>query len=227
MNKFSFKKVGFYEKSDQSDFYECFIVNANDEVALIDNSIINSGVFFKIEIYKKLSTLFIDLELLSWSNSELKNVTLERSIWAEEGFGGGENIPIIKNHYSKIISNFFTAMEQLKYHWQLKDMLHKMKHPTFIFHYKLLNLFTQVELEKIMLAYFENHPIFNVSLFNQRPRSIEIGYLFLPHTISGLYIDGMELSVDLDQSDMPIIEDNENGILSKEQFLSRLTLLEV
>ena len=49
MNKFSFKKVGFYEKSDQSDFYECFIVNANDEVALIDNSIINSGIFLKIE----------------------------------------------------------------------------------------------------------------------------------------------------------------------------------
>jgi hypothetical protein len=225
MNTFSFKKENFYKNDTQEPFHESFLVNASDEITLDDTTQMLSGVYFKLDIYKKNKDLMVEIELLSWSNSEQKHLPISHSIWSEEGFGSGKHIPTFQAHYKKIISNFFAALKNLKYHWQIKDLIFKIKHPSFIFHYKLLNLFSQQELESIMLMYFSNHPLFNIPLFQKPPKRNTLDYAFLPQVVNGFYLEGIEVSVDLNESDMPLLEDLENGIISKEEFLKRIALL--
>lgn len=224
MNRFSFKKERFYKDDEKEPFFESFLVNANDEVTFSDNLQMLSGVYFQLEIYKKSRDFHVDIELLSWSNSEQKYVWLKNSIWSEDSFGKGAYIPIIQAHYKKLIYNFFAALDTLKYHWQIKDLVYRIKHPTFIFHYKLLNLFSQKELEQIMLKHMCNYPILNISLFSNAPKRGALKYAFLPHIIDGFYIDGIEVSVDLNQSDIPLIEDIDSGVISKNELLTRLNI---
>jgi len=226
MDKFSFKKVDFYKKDSSVELYETFLLDANDEIVLADNSQVNCSIYFKTDIYRKKTTLYVDIALYSWCNNQQDYVPLNKSIWNKDSFGGGLNIPVFETHYNKIISNFFMALEQVKYHWEIKDIIHKFKHPIFVFHYKLLNLFTRQELEEIMLTHFKSYPVFNTSLFYKRPKNQALSYLLLPNVVSGLYIDGIEISTDLDETDMPIIEDNDSGAISKKEFLNRLALLQ-
>ena len=80
-----------------------------------------------------------------------------------------------------------------------------MEHPIFSFHYKLLNSFSKQSLEDICLKYFDNYPVLNVSLLKTKVQKDEIYYLFLPNYINGFFINGIEVSVDLDETDYAII----------------------
>ena len=100
-------------------------------------------------------------------------------------------------------------------------MIYKMEHHTFIFHYKLLNLFTQKELENIFLKNFKNYPILNIPMYKTIPTKSNFRYSFLPHVINGFYIYGLEVSVDINSDDSPVIEDD-NGKITKEQFFKEL-----
>ena len=222
MNTFSFKKQNFYKNIKQEAFHESSLINAWDDVTFENNAQRQSGVYFNFSIYKKNDDLLVEIELLSWSNCKQTHVPLEQSIYSEEGFGSGKHIPTLQAHYKKLILNFFGALDTLKYHWQVKDLVYKIKHPSFIFHYKLLNLFTQQELEKIALKCNFTHTLFNVSLFNKPPKQGALSHAFLPHIVNGFYIHGIEVSVDLNESDLPLLEDIDSGVISKEEFLKRM-----
>ena len=114
--------------------------------------------------------------------------------------------------FNKLLVSISGSIKELKYYWHLKELIHKMEHPIFSFHYKLLNCFSKQSLENICLKYFDNYPVLNISLIKTKAQKDEICYLFLPHYINGFYINGIEVSVDLDETDYAIIEDEENKI---------------
>ena len=171
-----------------------FFINANDELVLENDN-------------KK-----VEISLYSWSNIKQSLVLIDKSIWKDFEFGAGKHIPKIEKHYKSIIDNFLNIFKELKYYWHLKELIHKMEHPIFSFHYKLLNSFSKQSLENICLKYFDNYPVLNISLLKTKAQKDEICYLFLPHYINGFYINGIEVSVDLDETDYAIIEDEENKI---------------
>lgn len=190
-----------------------FFINANDELVLEnDNKKVDLGIFFKLILSKKSNDLKVEISLYSWSNIKQSLVPIDKSIWKDFEFGAGKHIPKIEKHYKSIIDNFLNIFKELKYYWHLKELIHKMEHPIFSFHYKLLNCFSKQSLENICLKYFDNYPVLNISLLKTKAQKDEICYLFLPHYINGFYINGIEVSVDLDETDYAIIEDEENKI---------------
>ncbi len=81
----------------------------------------------------------------------------------------------------------------------------------------MLNTFSREFLEKFLLEEFDNYPILNVALLKNRVNRQNIPQIFSPHYTSGFYINGIEISVDLDDSDFAIIEDDGREI-TRERF---------
>ena len=139
--------------------------------------------------------------------------------------GGGKYISKIENHYKRIIGNFLFVFKQIKYYWHLKEITHKLENPIFSFHYKLLNTFSREFLEKFFLEQFDNYPNLNIPLLKNKIDRYDIPQLFLPHYVEGFYANGIEISVDLDESDFAIIEDD-SGVISKDECLKLLGISE-
>ncbi|PRM97588.1 hypothetical protein [Aliarcobacter cryaerophilus] len=193
-----------------------FFINANDELVLEnDNKKVDLGIFFKLILSKKSNDLKIEISLYSWSNIKQSLVPIDKSIWKDFEFGAGKHIPKIEKHYKSIIDNFLNIFKELKYYWHLKELIHKMEHPIFNFHYKLLNTFSKKSLEDICLKHFNNYPILNVAILKTKVYD-RIHYLFLPNYVNGFYIFGIEASVDLDETDYAIIENDSKEILMQE-----------
>ncbi len=131
--------------------------------------------------------------------------------------GGGKYISKIENHYKRIIGNFLFVFKQIKYYWHLKEIIHKLENPMCSFHYKLLNTFSREFLEKFLLEEFDIYPILNVPLLKNRIDRGSFHRIFLPHYTSGFYMNGIEISVDLDDSDFAIIE-NDGCDITRERF---------
>ena len=131
--------------------------------------------------------------------------------------GGGKYISKIENHYKRIIGNFLFVFKQIKYYWHLKEIIHKLENPMCSFHYKLLNTFSREFLEKFLLEDFDIYPILNVPLLKNRIDRGSFHRIFLPHYTSGFYMNGIEISVDLDDSDSAIIEDD-SGVITTDKF---------
>lgn len=93
-----------------------------------------------------------------------------------------------------------------------------------IFHYKLINTFSQEILEKIFLTHFENYPILNIPMLRNYNYSNNLQYIFLPKYISGFYIDVILVRIS-SKDDFAEIEDVYNGVITKEKFLHKLNLL--
>ena len=93
-----------------------------------------------------------------------------------------------------------------------------------IFHYKLINTFSQEILEKIFLTHFENYPIVNIPMLRNHNYSNNLQYIFLPKYISGFYIDDILVRIS-SKDDFAEIEDVYNGVITKEKFLHKLNLL--
>ena len=206
-------------KNNEKFNNKSFLIDANDDILLDknDESKISSGVYFKLYLSKVSNDLKIKLLLYSWSNGTQTYIVLNKSIWSEEGFAGGKYISKIENHYKKIVENFLSVFKQIKYYWQLKEIIHKLENPIFSFHYKLLNTFSREFLEKFLLEDFDIYPILNVALLKNKIDRQNISQIFLPNYTGGFYIDGIEISVDLDDSDFAIIE-NDGCDITRERF---------
>ncbi len=212
----------FFKKNEKFS-NKSFLIDANDDILLDKNDDRKtiSGVYFKLCISKISNDLKIRLLLYSWCNETQIYVPLNKSIWSEEGFGGGKYISKIENHYKKIVDNFLSIFRLIKYHWHLKEIIHKLENPIFSFHYKLLNTFSREFLEKFFLEQFDNYPNLNIPLLKNKLDRYDIPKIILPHYVEGFYANGIEVSVDLDDSDFAIIEDD-SGEITKEKFLEIL-----
>ncbi len=211
---------------DNKDFKNrVFLIDANDEIFLDknDKKSINTGVYFKIFISKKSNDLKIRLSFFAL-HEKLNHVPIQKSIWNQDSFGKGKYIPKIKLHYKKIIKRILQIFKKLKYFWQLKELIYQMDNPKFIFHYKLVNTFSQEILEKIFLTHFENYPIVNIPMLRNHNYSSSFQYIFLPKYISSFYMDDILVRVS-SEDDFAKIEDVYNGVIIKEEFLFRLNLL--
>lgn len=219
------KKNFFKSKNIIKNLDKSFLIDANDPIFLEENDPIGTmtGIYFKLHLSKKSNDLYINLALYSWCNNKQTYVPLNESIWIEEDFGNGKYIQKIELHYENIVKNFLYYLTKFKYQWQLKEFIHKLENPTFIFHYKLLNTFSKDTLEKICLKYFNNYPVLNVLLLKKRTNLDFSDFIFLPHNIDGFYMNGIEVSTDLDENDTVVIEDDSKEI-SKEEFLNKINI---
>lgn len=193
-----------------------FFINANDELVLEnDNKKVDLGIFFKLILSKKSNDLKVEISLYSWSNIKQSLVPIDKSIWKDFEFGAGKYISKIGNHYKRIVENFLDVFKQIEYYWHLKEIIHKLENPIFSFHYKLLNTFSKQSLEDICLKHFNNYPILNVAILKTKVYD-RIHSLFLPNYVNGFYIFGIEASVDLDETDYAIIENDSKEISMQE-----------
>lgn len=70
-----------------------------------------------------------------------------------------------------------------------------MENPKYIFHYKLINTFSQEILEKIFLTHFENYPILNMSKLKNHIFQDDFSTLFIPKYIKNFYMNNLIVSV--------------------------------
>ena len=208
----------FNTESNQRVIDKSFLLKV-DEYITLDNQKYASDIFFRLYMIQNLNDLNIDLEIHSWSNALQKNVPLADSMWMENEFGNGEYIDTIEKRLELIINKLLKSLSYFKKEYEIKEFIHKLENPIYSFHYKLLNLFSQDILEKILKSYFDNYPILNTNLLKNDISRNSIHYLILSHYCDGLYFDNFEISVDLGNSDYPTIEDTNKGQISKDEFL--------
>lgn len=217
-NVYNLVLKNFFKKNEKFN-NKSFLINANDDILLDKNDERKTslGIYFKLYLSKVSNDLKIRLLLYSWCNKTQTYVALNKSIWSEKGFGSGKYISKIENDYKKIVGNFLSVFKQIKYYWQLKEIIHKLENAIFSFHYKLLNTFSREFLEKFLLEKFDIYSILNVVLLKNKIDRQNISQIFLPNYSGGFYINGIEISVDLDDSDFAIIEDD-SGVITTERF---------
>ena len=221
---FKIKTKNFFKENENFD-KKVFLLNVCDEILLekSNKSSTYSGVYFKIFISKKSTDLHVKLSLFALDKTS-NYVPIKKSIWSQDSFEKGKYITKIKLHYKKVIKNLLLIFKQLKHFWQLKELIYQIENPKFIFHYKLINTFSQEILEKIFLTHFENYPILNIPMLRNYNYSNNFKYIFLPKYVSGFYIDDILVRVS-SENDFAEIEDIYNGVITKEEFLYKLNLL--
>ena len=221
---FKIEIKNFFKENENFD-KKTFLLNVCDEILLekSNKSSTYSGVYFKIFISKKSTDLHVKLALFALDETS-NYVPIKKSIWSQNSFGKGKYIPKIKLHYKKVIKNLLLIFKQLKHFWQLKELIYQIENPKFIFHYKLINTFSQEILEKIFLTHFENYPIVNIPMLRNHNYSSSFQYIFLPKYVSSFYIDDILVRVS-SKNDFAEIEDIYNGVITKEEFLHKLNLL--
>ena len=224
--KATFKiKIKNFFKENENFNNKTFLLNVCDKILLekSNKSSTYSGVYFKIFISKKSTDLHIKLALFALDETS-NYVPIKKSIWSQDSFGKSKYIPKIKLHYKKVIKKFLQIFKRLKHFWQLKELIYQIENPKLIFHYKLINTFSQEILEKIFLTHFENYPILNIPMLRNYNYSNNLQYIFLPKYISGFYIDDILVRIS-SKDDFAEIEDVYNGVITKEKFLHKLNLL--
>lgn len=221
---FKIKTKNFFKENENFD-KKVFLLNVCDEILLekSNKSSTYSGVYLKIFISKKSTDLHVKLSLFALDKTS-NYVPIKKSIWSQDSFEKGKYITKIKLHYKKVIKNLLLIFKQLKHFWQLKELIYQIENPKFIFHYKLINTFSQEILEKIFLTHFENYPILNIPMLRNYNYSNNFKYIFLPKYVSGFYIDDILVRVS-SKNDLAEIEDVYNGVITKEEFLHKLNLL--
>lgn len=203
-----------------------FLIDANDEIFLDknDKKSINTGVYFKIFISKKSNDLDIELSFFAL-DEKLNPVPIEKSIWSQDSFRKEKYISKIRLHYKKTIRNFLQIFNNLENNCQLKELINQMENPKYIFHYKLINTFSQEILEKIFLTHFENYPILNMSKLKNHIFQDDFSTLFIPKYIKNFYMNNLIVSVNSKKNDFAVIEDIYDGTITKEKFLNKINLL--
>lgn len=222
-NSYTLTKKRFLENHKFEN--QSHLIFANDSICLDnDDTKVYLGVYFKVILTKKEDDLQIKINLYSWSNKKQSLVGIDKSIWSDSDFGSGKYLEKIKKHYKNIAENLLLVFNKLKYFWQLKEILYRINNPTFIFHYKLLNSFSKTILEEFYTKNFSYYPILNIEILKNRSNNLGVSNLFLPNYIEGLYIDGLEISVDLDDSDFAVIE-YYGSDEDKDKFMKKLGLI--
>jgi hypothetical protein len=218
MNKITIEN--FFENKEK-DWKKEYLINAKDKI-VIDNLIKITDIYFNLTFQKYKDDLIITIKLYAWSNSAQDYVLLKDSIFNE-----GENIPSIEQHYIPIIQNFLKGLKgYLNNQSCLKEFIDIIENPAVKYHYKLLNTFTKEELDKINSLY-RNIPKLDVCMFYQEYR-VNFPYVFKVEYRDFFYIDSIEISVDLDDSDYARIDDLSKDYkyskISKEEALKKLLL---
>ena len=218
-------KIKNFFKENENFNNKTFLLNVCDKILLekSNKSSTYSGVYFKIFRSKKSTDVHIKLALFALDETS-NYVPIKKSIWSQDSFGKSKYIPKIKLHYKKVIKKFLQIFKRLKHFWQLKELIYQIENPKLIFHYKLINTFSQEILEKIFLTHFENYPILNIPMLRNYNYSNNLQYIFLPKYISGFYIDVILVRIS-SKDDFAEIEDVYNGVITKEKFLHKLNLL--
>lgn len=210
------KNITFTKKS--------FLICASDEILL--NKKISEhtvlSIYFKLEIIKNDNNLQVVINLYAWSNNNQKLVPIKDSLWSWSK--DKEKLLIIESHYKTIIENFFSIFKYIENYWQLKELIHKIETKSFLFHYKILNIFQKEIIENIMLKEFKIYQILNIPLLKNKLYKDDIPHLFLPNYVDVIYFNGMKISVDFDDSDFAVIENVDTGILiSQEEFMKNFS----
>lgn len=204
-----------------------FLIDANDNIQLDEENSITtkSGIYFNLIIKKNRKDLILEIMLYAWNNETNGYIPLEYSIWNEKEFDDGKYIPLIEEYYEKIVKNFLNIFKQLEFHWQLNEWIYRLENLTFIFHHKLLSLFSQKELENIMVKHFYNYPKLNIPLLKNQVYNDDVPYVILNNYIDSFFIDEIKVSVNFDDNKFAIFEDtlNQNTILSKKEFLKKIS----
>ena len=184
---------------------QIYFIDIQDKFLLDDAE---TSVNLLIELH--IENFNFSFQLLGFSNSEQQEVLLKNSIYATDL--PKKSYLKIYNHYTKIAHNYLEYLKNsITTKESLKEFIYRLNNPQFIFHAKLLKVFTLEDLEYISEKYFRCYPILNLENFDG----------FLPIEINGWYINGTEVDTNLDDNNVPFISD-ENG-----EILSPMELLEV
>jgi len=182
-----------------------YFINIQDRF-LLDNCETSVEILLELTI----DSFDFSLQLFAYSNSEEKEVLLENSVYATDL--PRKSYLQIDKHYTKVANNFLEYLRKnITTQEKLKEFIWRIKKSRFIFHTKLLNVFTQEDLEFIAQKYFKYYPILNLEDFSD----------FLPVKIDGWYIDGIEIDTDLDENE-PLITDINGKIMSPFELLKIL-----
>lgn len=214
------KKNFFKQIADVDDFKKTYVINADDDIYTDPTKTIttSTGVHFYTIFEKYGLDLKISIQLMAWSNDKQEYVAIENSVWAID-FDDGRYLQTVINYYTPIVYKLLDFFNNLKYFREFKELFYRFENPTFVYHYKLLNTFTQDELKEICSHFDFSKPILNTVLINNKNTLwIHEHKLFLPFYIGGFFLCGnFEIYVDLNESDFASIE-SDSGIISKEEF---------
>ena len=206
MSKFSRQVKTTLTRDNSSDFEKIYLLDATHKIVWQKYHTSSLPVCIELKILKQQSSIDYTLSLFSFSNESQKYVAIENS-W----FMGTKIENLIEKialEYDPILDNFAKVLESIKYGDQLKELLYRMENITYVFHYKLLNMFTQEELEEISSKLYNEIPRLNIALLKSQEDIYWERDLFLPCYKNGYYayMDEIEISTDLDGSDYPTIE---------------------
>lgn len=224
---FATSKYHFFKQNPIEDFFKSYLIEAEELLLLQDD---DTTAYVKIcfaTIFEKRGLdLHLSIELYAWSNNSQAYVVLNTSNRSE--FDDGKHLQKIYEHYKPLALKLLGYFEHLKSFWHFRELFYRFEHPTFVFHSKLLHTFTQSELEAICSQFNFSRPRLNLCLLKHKETLDKIETdLFLPHTISGFYFcqeEAIEISVDLNDDEGAIIEQDTRGIISKEEFFQQVIL---
>jgi len=223
MNKYSRNIETVLEEDNIDDFEKIYLLDVKSDVK-VEETLWFMPIYIELKIVKIKSLVCYTLSLFSWSNEEGKNVAIENSFLQDvqiENF-----LEQVALEYEPILKNLVKILEAIQYADQLKELIFRLENITYIFHYKLLNMYTQQELEDVFSKKFNIYQKINVSYLKAIEDTLHWqSNLFLPIYLSGFYANGIEVSTDLSRDDYPTIDDcneNKKDSLSKEEILKIL-----
>lgn len=213
--KFQITKANLFAKDNQESCNKTYFIKADD-------------VVFCTKFKRLKKDLIVSIELYGWSNQYHKNTPILTSSWANDLADGKELLPLIER-YSPLAKKLLSYFEQMKYFWEYKECFYRFEHPTIIYHNKLLNTFSNEEISLIAKPFdFKNPTLNTASLIPDKSR-LTFTELFLPNYFTGCWFsvgracsNGVEISVDLDDSDYATIE-LDGKTISKDELMKLLT----
>jgi len=224
MNQYFLKRLNnFFDENFQERFRYILVADAIEQ-DVIENKL-SSGIYFKIYIFKHYNDLVIGVRMIAWSNELKKHTSLKHSYWNESDFLKYNAIEKLSSHYQPIVHNFLKTFDEVNRVWQIKSFIYNLQNPIIQYNYKLHNLFTLEEL-KTLSSKFDLYPNINVYFFKNHSDDRYFSNTFIPDVFDTVYLDYFEISVDLDDEDMPIIFDlfnpNRSDRVSKHYFFKEL-----
>jgi len=205
------------------NFKKIFLIDAEHEID-VDSKPWRIPAYIQLKIVKQATSTHYMLSLFAWSNEKSKNVAIEDSFLQNSR---SENLmEVISLEYEPILDSFVKVLESIKRTDQLKEFIYRMENIVYVFHYKLLNMFTQKELEDVLNTW-GIHPKINTALLKVQKEISWKDNLFLSNYFyGGFYADGIEISTDLSEDDYPTIdyynEDLKDNSLTKQEILKIL-----
>ncbi|MCK9161696.1 MAG: hypothetical protein RBQ81_05060 [Arcobacteraceae bacterium] len=180
-------------------------------------------IFADIRFKRVANDMSIDLALLSWSNDTQKYATIDKAYFTD--FEDAQDIiEFAAKHYEPIVEKLFAMFKEVRYFWTFKEFFHKAENHTYIIHYKLLNDLPYNKWKELLDS-MNFTPIIDIPLVKAIDdiRHTTIENIIRPIVFNGFYSNGVEISVDLDESDYPVYEyDGDRfkcGKITKEQIM--------